>query len=284
MVPLPVVVLDILVDKLSEVSLSQRHDSAETFLFDGANEPLGIASQEATDREHAPAVGIVLVKAHGLLGKAAGVQPARLAQTQPGKLADRYSRVRTRRDGSVEELLGGSPSPARADLTARITKSSQRAAASDRSGRCAVAGDRGRQQEQGQVTADAPDALESLGSMIWFGPRVGSCTTTPSSSKPRPRRSAFAPTVLDQHDQGAVMSQMLCDECGISREGPGGPPAAFDGMNEIVDTDALRTVRGSVARNQQHGCLDDPNSGPPSRQRLRHTRPRLTGDADALES
>ena len=38
------------------------------------------------------------------------------------------------------------------------------------------------------------------------------------------------------------MSQMLRDECGISREGPGGPPAAFDGMNEIVDTDALRTV------------------------------------------
>ena len=41
MVPLPVVVLDILVDKLSEVSLTQRHDSAETFLFDGANEPVG---------------------------------------------------------------------------------------------------------------------------------------------------------------------------------------------------------------------------------------------------
>ena len=41
MVPLPVVVLDILVDQLSEVSLTQRHDSAETFLLDGANEPLG---------------------------------------------------------------------------------------------------------------------------------------------------------------------------------------------------------------------------------------------------
>ena len=50
MVPLPVVVLDILVDKLSEVSLTQRHDSAETFLFDGANEPLGIGIEIGTAR------------------------------------------------------------------------------------------------------------------------------------------------------------------------------------------------------------------------------------------
>ena len=44
------VVLDILVDKLSEVSLTQRHDSAETFLFDGANEPLGIGIEIGTAR------------------------------------------------------------------------------------------------------------------------------------------------------------------------------------------------------------------------------------------
>ena len=50
MVPLPVVVLDILVDKLSEVSLTQRHDSAQTFLFDGANEPLGIGIEIGTAR------------------------------------------------------------------------------------------------------------------------------------------------------------------------------------------------------------------------------------------
>ena len=50
MVPLPVVVLDILVDKLSEVSLTQRHDSAETFLFDGANEPLDIGIEIGTAR------------------------------------------------------------------------------------------------------------------------------------------------------------------------------------------------------------------------------------------
>ena len=51
MVLLPVVVLDILVDKLSEVSLTQRHDSAETFLLDGANEPLGIGIEIGTARE-----------------------------------------------------------------------------------------------------------------------------------------------------------------------------------------------------------------------------------------
>ena len=178
--------------------------------------PASIAGQEATDREHAPAVGIVLVEGHGLLGKAAGVQPARLAQTQTGKLADRYSRVRARHDGSVEELLGG--------VTVTSASGSDRLhhqvvaarGGLDRSGRCAVAGDGGWQQEQGQVTADAPDALESLrvDDLVRAARRVvhHHATVVPRHDHDvvqSPR------TVLDQHDQGAVMSQMLRDECGI---------------------------------------------------------------------